>query len=96
MDLPITLTLPNRQVRRLTGPVRVRAESGLLWITVDGEPEDILLTAGECRRFERGAKVLVYALDGDARFHVSAAAALVRRWGDRWMSWWRGALPALR
>ncbi|MBI5720209.1 MAG: DUF2917 domain-containing protein [Burkholderiales bacterium] len=66
------ITLSGHQMRRLSTPARVRTESGLLWITVDGRPEDILLAAGESRRFERDERVIVYALGGEARFQVSA------------------------
>ena len=80
-------TLPGHQVRRLNTPARVRTESGLLWITIDGRPEDILLAAGESRRFERADRVIVYALGGEARFEVSARAARglahARGWAER-------------
>ena len=94
------VTLSGHQLHRLAAPVRIRTESGLLWITVDGELEDILLAPGECRRFDRpGAAVVAYALGGEARFAVVASAAGAGFHAPPWMArmraWWRGAHPAL-
>lgn len=93
------ITLPCHQMRRLVGPVRVRTESGLLWITVDGQPEDILLAAGESRHFEPEERVIVYALGAEARFEVSRDAprrrARVRGWAERVSAWLHGAPPVL-
>jgi hypothetical protein len=92
-------SLQGHQIQRLAAPVGVRTESGLLWITVDGEREDILLAPGESRCFERDAPVVVYALGGEARFTVASArvrrSARAERWGHRLASWLRGARPAL-
>ena len=44
----------------------LRAERGSLWITVDGEPDDIELDAGDSRVFDGRALVLVSSLGGDA------------------------------
>ena len=96
---PTSLTLPSHQMQRLVGPARVRAESGLLWITVDGDPEDILLAAGESRQFEPDAHVIVYALGDEARFEIShdAARELGRKrdWSERLTAWLHGVRPAL-
>ncbi len=94
------VNLRPHQLHRLTGPAHVRAESGLLWVTVDGEPEDILLAAGESRCIERaGAVVIVYALGGAASFEArgSSAEAGAAPWAPRWAritNWLRGAHPA--
>ncbi len=91
--------LPSHQMQRLVGPVRVRTESGLLWLTVDGEPEDILLAAGQGRQFGSDARVIVYALGGEARFEVQRDAphgfARVRGWAGRLTAWLLGEPPAL-
>lgn len=98
---PTPVTLPSHQMQRLAGPVSVRTESGLLWLTVDGEPEDILLAAGECRRFGPGARVIAYALGDDARYQVwrgtaaTAHATPARRLAARFAAWLRHARPAL-
>ncbi len=91
--------LPSHQMQHLVGPVRVRTESGLLWITVDGEPVDILLAAGESRWFGPAARVIVYALGGEARFEVQRDApqglARVRGWAERLVAWLHGTPPAV-
>lgn len=99
---PTLLTLPSHQIQRLAGPVSVRTESGLLWLTVDGQPEDILLAAGECRRFGPDTRVIAYALGGDARYQVwsraaaaGATATAARRLAARLAAWLRHARPAL-
>ncbi len=77
----------------------LRAERGSLWITVDGEPDDIELDAGDSRVFDGPARVLVGSLDGDA----VVSATPVRRghaapaWRLRlqsWLGWSRRALFA--
>lgn len=96
---PTVLTLPSHQMQRHAGPVRVRTASGLLWITVDGQPEDILLAAGECRRFGPGTRVLAYAIGDAARYEVwhDAAPAFTGARGllARLVDWLRHARPAL-
>ena len=89
--------LQGHTVQRLAAPVRVRTDSGLLWITVDGEAEDILLEPGQCRRFERDAPVVVYALGGDAAFSTGAASAAPARaaWPRRLAAWLRDGRAAL-
>lgn len=95
------LTLAHPQTLRVPAPARVFAERGVLWITVDGETEDILLEAGECRSFESTRPIVVYALGGDAQFAVSPLAARPaghRRgtWLERGLAWLRGRRAALR
>jgi len=101
--LPSATTLPIHQTKRLAGPVHLRTESGLLWVTVDGQPEDILLAAGESRRFAEGAGVIVYALGAEARYlactgsrvgpssAASGGLGWARRAADRWNAWLRTA-----
>src|SRR5688572_28739604 len=52
----------------------LRAERGSLWITIDGEPDDIELDAGQSRVFDGRAKVLVSSLGGDAVVSVTPLA----------------------
>ncbi len=71
----------------------VRAERGSLWVTVDGEPEDIELSAGESRVFKGRATVVVGTLGGDAVFSTTAPKALF--WARRLQAWLRAwANPA--
>lgn len=96
---PLRIHLQSHQIQRLAAPTRVRADSGLLWITIDGEAEDILLAAGESRRFQPGAQVIVYALGGEAGFEVTPGpgrAARLQAWGEKLTAWLRGLrLPPL-
>ena len=65
----------------------LRAERGTLWITVDGESEDVQLDAGQSRVFDGRIKVLVSTLGGDAVVSATPLprqTALPARWG-RWV-----------
>ncbi len=42
---------------------RIVCESGSVWITIDGDPRDIVLMPGESFRVDRRAGVLMYALE---------------------------------
>lgn len=71
----------------------LRAERGSLWITIDGEPDDIELDAGQSRVFDGRAMVLVSSLGGDA---VLSATPLPRKparpaWWARLQGWLPGA-----
>jgi Protein of unknown function (DUF2917) len=65
--------------------VRVRADLGTLWVTVDGDPADIQLTAGASRVFDGPATVVVSPLGGEAIASLSALRSLT---GPR--GCWRG------
>jgi len=56
--------MPHASVRRFTHPfgLRLTCVRGDLWITVDGEPEDHVLAAGESFEPTSGRRILVYAL----------------------------------
>lgn len=62
-----------RLVRGTTHAVRdpagcvVECVQGVLWITHDGDPKDIVLTAGQAHRAQRPSRMLVSALE-DAEF----------------------------
>ena len=51
--------------------MRITCRSGAVWITVDNDPQDYVLEAGETFATSRHARVLVYAL-GTARIDVVA------------------------
>lgn len=84
-----TITLPLHQRLRpddflhFPHPPRLRlcAESGTLWVTVDGEPDDIQIDAGESRVLGGGAPLTVGTLGGDA---VLCATALSQPAGRGW------------
>ena len=67
--------------------LRLRAERGALWVTVDGEPDDITIEPGDCRVFSGDATVLVSSFGGES----CVSAALSRQAGG-----WRGWLDSAR
>ena len=50
--------------------------SGALWVTQDGDPRDIVLTAGDSFAFDQRGDALISALD-DARFLLLETCAPV-------------------
>lgn len=61
----------------------LRAEQGTLWVTVDGEPEDIHIRAGQGRVFDVRAPITVGAIGGDAvlsAIPLAAQPGALRRW----------------
>jgi hypothetical protein len=81
--LPLARRLRRNQFLHFRHPRRlcVRAESGTLWITVDGEPDDIELHAGASRVFDGGAPVIVGVLGGTAVVTATQRPAL--GWRER-------------
>lgn len=57
------LSLPAQAIAQLRGGIRLRVLRGLLWLTVDGEPEDHMLERGDHFTLPRGSKALAQALD---------------------------------
>lgn len=59
-----TLTLAPRQLHSIGDPssVRIVCREGALWITLDGEPDDWIVEAGETFEAPRQARALLYAL----------------------------------
>jgi hypothetical protein len=47
---------------------RIESVLGHVWITIDGDPRDIVLDPGEGFEVVRDGAVLISALRGDARF----------------------------
>jgi len=60
----------------------LRATEGTLWITIDGETDDIVLSRGEDRIFDGTAPVLVTAM-GDAAALTAVSLARSPAWHER-------------
>jgi len=95
MSHPDRTTLPlRRRLRRdhclhLARPpvLRLQAECGTLWVTVDGEGDDIQIEAGESRVFDGHAPVTIGTLGGDAVFSATPLAPSPRRWWQGLGAW---------
>lgn len=74
MDSGPTVSLPARQLFELpdASSARILCTSGCLWLTLDDDPRDVILHAGDS--FVAGAprRALLYALEGSA-FVLGAA-----------------------
>lgn len=57
------LSLPAQAIAQLRGGIRLRVLRGLLWLTVDGKPEDHMLERGDDFTLPHGSKALAQALD---------------------------------
>ena len=86
--LPFARRLCRGEFLRFTRPQRLclRAERGTLWVTVDGQPDDIELDAGQSRVFDGDAMVLVSALGGDAALSATGLAR-TPSWRQRLHAW---------
>jgi hypothetical protein len=83
-------------------PLRLRVDagrhitnvSGTSWVTIDGEPDDIILEAGDSHVFARPGRVLVQAMGGDAQLVTEAGVERDR--GDTLAAAWHGLVDSLR
>ena len=68
------LQLPPNKPLRLTGAsgTRLRAVSGVLWVTIDRDPQDHVLQAGDSLVIESSQAVLVTALGRRSTLAVCA------------------------
>jgi hypothetical protein len=84
LQFPLVRRLRRDQFLRFERPrgLQLKAEQGALWVTVDGEPDDITIEAGSSRVFDGDAGLLVGAFRQDA---VLAAEAPRGRPG--WREW---------
>lgn len=86
--------LRKNQVLRFEHPRRLclRAERGSLWVTVDGQLDDIELDAGQSRVFDGRAMVLISSVGGDAVLSATPLPPQPAR--PAWLARLRGWLPA--
>lgn len=88
------LILQHNEMARLASACNTRVEcvSGVAWITIDGDPRDVVLSRGESFIVESSAPVIVHAIQGsaDVRLHErTGTKPCVQRAGSG-ASWWRG------
>ena len=75
-QIAASISVPRQQPLRLKGALgrRVAVLEGDVWVTLDNDPRDIVLRAGEDFVIDRPAGAVISALGGDARIMTGAAA----------------------
>ena len=68
------MRLPTNGLARVHGFARLRVLRGMLWLTIDGEPDDHMLMPGDRFTLDRGANALVQALSAPASLVIAEAA----------------------
>ena len=86
MNRPDSLTLERDRFATLRGVSQIRVTHGSLWLTVDGEPDDIFLEPGQGVALHAGARVLVQAVHAPARALVLRPATLSERLRAVWQT----------
>ena len=67
IDSPVIEVHPSRLVSLQVGAGRhLTNVRGTAWITLDGDPRDVILEPGDSHTFERSGRAVVQALGGDA------------------------------
>lgn len=79
--VPLSAAAPLR-LRAARG-TRLRSVAGTLWVTVDGDPTDRVLLAGQQWAVDSAGPLLVSALDGPATVGLCGP----RRPAPRWRRW---------
>jgi Protein of unknown function (DUF2917) len=79
MNSTHTLCLDGNRFATLRGALQIRVSDGTLWLTVDGEPDDVFLACGQGVALPAGARVLVQAVHSPARALVLRPAG----WRER-------------
>lgn len=65
-------SLTSRRLRG--GAIQVRCDRGSLWVTLDGELEDVVIEAGTCAVFAGRGLVLIEALEAATAVLTEEAA----------------------
>ena len=96
LNSPLRHCLRSDRFLRFEHPrgLRLRAEQGALWVTVDGEPDDITIEPGDCRVFDTDRSVLVGSFRGAAV--VSASLPKTPKSAPRWRQWFGRATPRVQ
>ena len=76
---PASIALHKGEIQRVSGHLgqRIEALAGCLWITMDNDPRDIVINAGEGFSVDRSGETFISAFD-DARFVLLEPAAALR------------------
>jgi len=87
--LPLRHRLRHDHFLHLDRPpvLRLQAECGTLWVTVDGDSDDIQIEAGQSRVFDGRAPVTIGTLGGDAVFSATPLSPQRRRWWQGLGAW---------
>ena len=90
LNSPLRHCLRSDRFLRFEHPrgLRLRAEQGALWVTVDGEPDDITIEPGDCRVFDTDRSVLVGGFGAAA-----CVRATLPRAAPGWRHWFGLARP---
>lgn len=85
MNRPDSLTLERDHFASLHGASQIRVTHGSLWLTVDGELDDVFIECGQGVALPAGARVLVQAVHAPARALVLRPAG----WRERLRAAWQ-------
>ena len=93
---PSRLHLRHHELTRLTRARDARLDviRGVAWITLDGDPRDIVLEAGQSFVVDSGRPLIVFALEGPAAVDVRPQPETARRASRSWTSGWLRAAGA--
>jgi len=80
------LTLDTDRFVHLGGGSQIRVTHGLLWVTIDGEPDDWLLARGQALTVPPDRHALAQALAAPARALVTHEADWRERLGMAWQA----------
>lgn len=78
------IEMPRAQMLKLLNAqgTEVSCRSGVLWITQDGDRDDVVLSAGESLRIGRNGLTLIYACK-DAALRIDSAKAGRPAWSKK-------------
>lgn len=81
-----TLRLSTDRFAHLDGSACLRVTQGMLWLTIDGEPDDRLLAAGDRLALPAHAHALLQALDAPAQLTVERPTGWWQSLADLWQA----------
>lgn len=81
-----TLKLSTDRFARLDGSACLRVTQGTLWLTIDGEPDDRVLAAGDRLALPARSHALLQALDAPAQLTVERPEAWWQPLAHAWQA----------